>query len=191
MPPRDPHGWVQMVDGSPFWPMAAIVDDVAIENIAHALSNICRFGGHVREFYSVAQHSVLVSFVCDREDALHGLLHDASEGLGLVDLPRPVKHAPELAGYRAAEKRLEGVIARAFGLALVMPDSVKRADEVLLATERRDLMSTSVIPWSTREQAVDPMSLVIEPWAPARARTAFLDRFCELTGWRGSDWRST
>ena len=170
--PRDPNGWVQMVDGTPFWPMAAEVEDVAIRNIAHALSNICRFGGHVRTFYSVAQHSVLVSFVCDPADALHGLLHDASEGLGLVDLPRPVKHAAALAGYREAERRLELVIARAFGLPEEMPISVKRADDVLLATERRDLMSTPAIPWSTREQTFEPMAATIEPWAPERARTA-------------------
>lgn len=187
---RDPNGWIQMVDGSAFWPLEARKEEVSIRNIAHALSNICRFGGHTKRFYSVGQHSVLVSYVCAREDALHGLLHDASEGLGLLDIPRPVKHAPALAGYREAEGRLEGVIALAFGLAETMPPSVKIADEILLATERRDLMSTPAIPWSKREQALKPMSAPIEPWAPERACAAFLDRFAELTGWRRGDWRT-
>lgn len=181
---RDAKSWIQMVDGAPFWPLCARVEDVSIESIAHGLSHVCRFGGHSRVFYSVAQHSVLVSYVCDEADALHGLLHDATEGLGLLDMPRPVKHAPELAGYRAAERRLEAVIAQAFGLSEAMPLSVKRADDILLATERRDLMSRPHVPWVTGETGATPMLAPIEPWEPARARAEFLRRFDELTGRR-------
>ena len=175
---RHPDQWIQLVDGTPFWPLDARPEEVRIEHIAHALSNLCRFTGHVRKFYSVAQHSVLVSYACAPADALAGLLHDASEAY-LTDIARPVKHSPAMESYRTAERRLERVIARAFGLAEEMPESVRLADEALLATEKRDLMAKGDLPW--RGALAAPLPDTIVPWLPEEARAAFLTRHHELT----------
>src|ERR1017187_10636100 len=81
-----PHGSITTFSGIHFWPLLPNPADIRIEDIAHALSNQCRFAGHAREFYSVAEHSVRVSQLCPPEDALWGLLHDASEAY-LTDVP--------------------------------------------------------------------------------------------------------
>jgi hypothetical protein len=109
------------------YPLNPRVDDVCVDDIAHALAMQTRFTGHCRRFYSVAQHSVHVSHVCDRRDALWGLLHDASEAY-LSDVSRPVKRLPEMSEYRSAEQRLLAVICERFGLPEAEPPSVKRAD---------------------------------------------------------------
>lgn len=172
-------GWGCTATGRRYWPEDPRAGDFDIADIAHSLAHQCRYGGHCREFYSVAQHSVLVSLHCDPADALWGLLHDASEAY-LVDLPRPVKSAPCMAGYYAIEGAFMAAIAEQFGLPHGMPDSVKRADEALLAAEARDLMpEESVRDWWL--PVPPPFGLYIAPLSPAEAREQFLARFAELT----------
>src|ERR1700693_5499467 len=101
--------------------------DIRIEDIAHALSNQCRFGGHAREFYSVTEHCVRVSQHCRPEDALWGLLHDASEAY-LSDVPAPLKVLPAFKAYRAAERSLQWTIAARFEGAPEQPASITEAD---------------------------------------------------------------
>ena len=101
--------------------------EIDINDIARALSHICRFLGHTEVFYCVAQHSVLVSQLVPRADALWGLLHDAAEAY-LCDLPRPVKREPRMEIYRVAEDSLLACIALKFGMAPEMPETVKLAD---------------------------------------------------------------
>lgn len=86
------NSWIQTFSGRQFFPLEPRVEDVCIEDIAHGLSNLCRYAGHCECFYSVAQHCLLVSRVVPREHALRGLLHDASEAY-LIDVPRPIKHS--------------------------------------------------------------------------------------------------
>jgi hypothetical protein len=98
------------------------------------LAHQCRFGGHASKLYSVAEHSVHVSQLCQAEHALWGLLHDASEAY-LIDLPRPLKLLPEFAAYREAERRLQRAVAVRFGLPPDQPASVTEADDTMLWIE--------------------------------------------------------
>lgn len=149
--------------------------DIHIEDIAHALSNLCRFTGHVREFYSVAQHSALVSQIVPPEDALAGLLHDASEAY-TNDISKPCK--PLLRGLAEIETRIMEVVLATFGLPTCLPDSVKRADLILLATEKRDLMPPHEDWELTRD--LPRLQEEIVPLPPRAARARFLDRFHQL-----------
>jgi hypothetical protein len=156
--------------------LAPTPGDIRIEDIAHALSNLCRFTGHVREFYSVAQHSVLVSQIVPPEDALAGLLHDASEAY-VTDISKPLK--PHLGGYVEIETRIMEAVLKAFGLPTCLPPSVKRADLILLATEKRDLMPAHEDDWDLIRD-VPRLGNCIDPWPPRAARAYFMDRFRQL-----------
>ena len=151
---------------------------IVIEDIAHALSQVCRFTGHTRHFLSVAQHSVLASRIVPPELALTALLHDASEAY-LSDIARPIKQQPEFGTvYKAAETRLMYVIAERFGFAWPMPDAVHVADEILLRSEQRDLMPPSPDllaydgPWLDER---------IRSWGPTWAEFEFLGAYRKLT----------
>lgn len=181
---RDPKHWIVTASGKRFWPLAAEPEDVCIEDIAHALANVCRFAGHCSVFYSVAQHSIHVSHLVPAEDALAGLLHDATEAY-IGDMCRPLKALmPE---YQEAEQRLWNVIADRFGLNRVMPLMVKAADDIALATERRDLV---VKPfnheWSFIPKGIAPDDVRIVPIQPGLAREAFLARFSYLIKTKGN-----
>lgn len=111
-------------------------DMITIEDIAHGLSNIPRFGGQLEYFYSVAQHSIFVCSIVSPEDRLEALLHDASEAY-IGDMPSPLKKLmPE---YRAIEENLMRIIAKKFGFAYPMTAGVKKCDIHALEAEWRML----------------------------------------------------
>lgn len=150
-----------------------------IYDIAHGLSHLCRFTGHTRRFYSVAQHSVHVSYLVPPCDALAGLLHDAAEAF-IGDVAKPLKRL--LPDYQDIEKRIEATVLGRFGLPPQLPDSVKHADLVMLATERRDLMkSADGGDWHSIA-GVEPMAMPLHPLMAEEARAAFLRRYKALTG---------
>jgi hypothetical protein len=169
-----PSDWIQTFTGQRFRPLEPDPSTIRIEDIAHALGLLCRFNGHCRFFYSVAEHSVRVSFLLPPELALAGLLHDAAEAY-LGDLPRPFKMW--LPAFEEAENRLLRVILRHFGQSWPLADEVLRADDVLLATEMRDLMGEPPAPWDLRQE---PMVQHIIPLRAAQAEQAFIERFLEL-----------
>lgn len=187
--------WVQTYLGIPFDVIEPVPGAIYLIDIAHALSNQCRYGGHTLAFYSVAQHSVHVhDFLADTYgeqsiEARWGLLHDAAEAY-LVDLPTPVKATmPEY-------KRIESVVEEAIGVRFGIPletrnavcSAVKTADMALLAAERRDLMAPcerewvalrGIRPWAKIIRPMDPMTsygefcaraqrLDLKPWIPER-----------------------
>ena len=182
----EPGPFIQTLTGRRVNPLDAAVADIDPADIARALANPCRFGGHSRAFYSVAQHS---SIVCDlleergatADELMAALLHDAAEAY-LGDLPHPLKHRSELgAHFRAAEKRLEVVIEERFAL----PDAaarVKPLDRALLATERRTF---SEVAWHWPElDGAEELDLEIEPWAPDRAHDEFMRRYERIAALR-------
>lgn len=169
------NGWIVTYTGKQFWPLNPRIEDLDIVDIAHALSNMCRFTGHCRSFYSVAQHSVIAAYHAPVWLELSMLLHDASEAY-MCDLSRPVKYAPGLEGYRTAEHRLQSLIGQRFGVSFDDP-LVKQIDDRMLMTERRDLMTFSH-EWSSKH--LPPFDNIIEPWAPAVAEKAFLRLAYEL-----------
>ena len=173
--------WFGTATGRVVYALSPDIAQIDFEDIALALAKQCRFAGHVRRnvwHYSVAQHSVLVSYACHPEHALIGLLHDAAEAY-IQDLIRPVKYSlgPE---YLEAERRWALAIGVRFRLGsqlAELPDDVKLADEALLATERRDLVEHRDRPWCLR---AEPLPERIEPWAAEHAYNQFHGRFGQL-----------
>mgnify|MGYP005850916999 FL=1 len=160
--------WIQTYTGRMFWPMRPRVEDLDIRDIAHSLAMQCRFNGHCRVFYSVAEHCVRVSRILPQELAAWGLLHDAAEAY-MSDLPRPVKQS--LPEFAAAEERLLQVVADRFGLAWPIPQAVWQADDALLATEARDLMAPPPKSWGL---SVPPLPAPIVPVSTGQAEEMFL-----------------
>lgn len=172
-----PRGdWIQSFLGNVVYPLDPDPSTISIIDIGHALSNQCRFLGHTESFYSVAQHCLFVSEEVPPQDALWGLLHDASEAY-LSDVPRPLKKLPEFEQYRTVERLLMKTICEVFGLPLEQPQSVTHADLVALATEVRDLMAPSQQPWDAMPP---PSKRRIVPLTPKEAEKRFLDRFWKL-----------
>lgn len=172
--------------GRRIWPLDPRPGDLSIEEIAHALSLICRFGGHVPGgHYSVAQHSVYVSRCAAevRPDlALIALLHDAPEAV-LGDVVRPLKRsglvAPAYAELEAAWMRVIALDCGAqFGGDL--PPEVRDADDRVLLAERRDLFAGQ----SWREGRLSrPWMGCVRPVDPRSAEREFLGRY-EMLGAR-------
>jgi uncharacterized protein len=180
--PPAPGPYLQTVSGrwvNPFEPDPQQLD---AGDIARALANQCRFGGHCRVFYSVAQHSVIVSELVeqrggDTEDAFAALMHDASEAY-LGDMPHPLKHRSPLgAAFKAAEEPLEQAIRDRFRIKPDVPE-IKRADRALLATERR-AFSAEIWHWPELD-GVEPLDLELTAWSPDEAATAFAARYGQL-----------
>ena len=141
-----------------------------ISDIAHSLSNQCRFGGHTPFFYSVAQHSVLVSDLLPPELRLAGLLHDAAEAY-IGDLTAPLKHL--LPDYLAIEQSVERALFSAFGIDYPLHPDVKLADRQVLAAELRDFFKDTNHAASQLPK-IDPLDSLL-------AEALFIDRFCDLT----------
>jgi uncharacterized protein len=104
----------------------------SIVDIAHALSNICRFGGHTKRFYSVAEHSIRVSHSVEPEFKLQALMHDAGEAY-LFDMPSPIKK--HLIGYEGLEQGVMRAISKQFQFPWPMSEEVEKADKLNLELE--------------------------------------------------------
>lgn len=166
--------------------------DYTLYEIAFALENLCRFVGHTVRFYSVAEHSVRVARLVEDlggtpEQVRAGLLHDAAEAF-LGDMPSPIKHLPEMAGYRALMLDAEKAIFGHFGLLKHLDaELVKEADAMMLAVEREDLF----------RPVEQHAAAIAEAWAacpklPRRPRAAFIRSSESDQGWANdfiNEWR--
>jgi uncharacterized protein len=162
--------------------------EICIEDVAHALSLICRYTGHVAVMYSVAEHCVRVSMLFkDPTLALWGLMHDASEAY-FSDMHRYLKRLPEMEQYRKLENRCMGVVAKKFKLdpcRAKEPVEVQIADRRLALTEMRDLKRKQ----KYKDCIIDgvlitPLRGTIKPWSSKKAERLFLQRYSQLLALR-------
>lgn len=144
-------------------------------DIAHALGQICRFGGHTSKFYSVAQHSCIVADLVPEEHKLAALLHDATEAY-CGDVVQPLKQV--LPAYRDIEQRFWISICERFWIDPLLPECVLQADMIALATERRDLMQPTFDTWVCLD-GVAPMAKSIRPWGVLEARETYFQRLMD------------
>lgn len=175
--------WANSATGRIYWPSDPRPEDVCLEDIALSLAKLNRFGGHLRrdvESYTVAQHSVLVSYECEPRFALIGLLHDAHEAY-LGDPIRPIHRLLE-GNYWRAVGQWQVAIALYFGLSMNalkhVITSVKDADNRVLVTERRDVCQQSA---REHDLPYTPLETRIVPLRAFDAYDLFMARFSELT----------
>lgn len=173
--------FIQTLSGKKFNYINPTVSDVDPEDIGTALSNICRFSGHLPEFYSVAEHSVHTSYIVPPEFAFEALMHDAAEAY-CQDVPSPLKAL--LPDYRRIEARVDGLIRSVFELPKVMSPVVKYADLIMLATERQQLEIDDGTEWPCLKGIPSSDIIQITPLRPGQAFGLFMTRFTELTGER-------
>jgi hypothetical protein len=171
--------FINTISGIKFYPLHPKIEDITILDIAHALGNIARFTGHTRKFYSVAQHSIMVSKICKPENALYGLLHDGSEAY-ISDLSRPIKTSPGMEFFKTVEKKIQDLIYEKFHLSLPVPEDIKIADNTMFITEARSLTTVPFTDeywgsgWPTPLEEIHPLT-------PEESKFAFLERYYELT----------
>jgi uncharacterized protein len=172
--------WMGTWSGARFWPLDPHPRDFHLGDIAHHLSMTCRYGGAVQRFYSVAEHSVLVSLFVAPEYAKEALLHDASEAY-VGDLIRPLKHQPELKAFRDAEDRIYPMVMAAFNVTST-PESraaISEVDNRIVVDETQALMRSP-------EKYADPvgraLGATIRALDPQAAKSLFLSRYLELFG---------
>jgi 5'-deoxynucleotidase YfbR-like HD superfamily hydrolase len=177
--------WFLSHTGRKIYPFDLRPEDVDIDDIAHSLSNLCRFNGHCDTFYSVAQHSVLVSRILHgegKELQKIGLLHDATEAY-CGDMISPIKRA--MGEFKYMEDRQWIAISHCFHLPERISSRVKEADMEALITEKRDLFRKhgDAHPWKPYD--VKPLDdIEIIPLSQIDSKALFMKEFEELFGGR-------
>lgn len=149
--------------------------DICMTDVVMSLSKVCRFTGHPKRHYSVAQHSCIVANLLPEEHRIHGLAHDMPE-FGMGDLSSPMKRVLErLPGFHQLwhdiERGIERAIYERMGVDLPtreVREMVKRADLEVLAIEQRDAMR-SPNRWNLRYPPPDDRRIV-----PVPADAAFM-----------------
>lgn len=170
---QERRGKIRTFTGKLVDPLNLQPGDIDPLDIAHHLSNICRYTGATPQFYSVAQHSVLVAnYAIKREERLAGLLHDAAEAY-LNDIASPVKKSPGFATYRDVDEEVTALIFGTFGLvAEEWIPKIKVFDDLVFQREVMSFWPTGTV---YKEQLIVPVS-------PAVAEAQFLSELRALTG---------
>jgi hypothetical protein len=172
---KDP--WVETFRGHKFHILNPKPEEIDIKDIAHSLAMQCRFTGHVKTFYSIAEHCIHVSHLCSKEYALEGLLHDASEAY-LSDLNRPAKHFTLIKEpYIELENKITNAIYSKFNVIPVDKSAIKAVDNIMLGLEARKLMR-NVGGWADDFPITD---IKLYCWSTAQAEKEYIKRFKQLT----------
>lgn len=176
--------WIQTYTGRQFSYECCTLDEISIVDIARALSHICRFTGHSKCFYSVAQHSVLVSEQCSHP--FLGLMHDATEAY-VGDMNRPLKSKlPSDSIYKRIDDNIWEVMQSKWpSLAATQAqiEECKKADLRMLVTESHDVLWHGPhAEWDINQTNYPRYDFTIKPWSPDEAMERFLARYRELLG---------
>lgn len=148
-------GWIELRSGTMFhfgMEPPELSKFINLYDVATSLSRLCRYNGHSKRLYSVAEHACLMADWVfnqpgrDALDALTALHHDDAEYI-IGDLPRPIK--VKMPQFKALEARLDEAIAYQFGTQYPFPDWLKEADTRILVDERKQVMATSPNNWGT------------------------------------------
>lgn len=175
--------WMQTASGRAFYWHDIRAEDIVLTDIAHGLSNLSRFTGQCRRFYSVAEHSVHVAQVLIKYSAtpnpmlaLAGLFHDAHEAY-LGDMSRPFKQMyPEV---HKLQDTIQNAIEKKYGIVNPPPCvNVKWVDNVMLHTEMKQLMAFPPKPWAPLPAPLPDYPLPC--WTPEEAKTKFLVMYAHL-----------
>jgi len=174
---KRPGDWPQTFTGKQFWTLDPKKEEIDIKDIAHSLAFQCRFNGHCEKFYSIAQHSILVSKIVPKKFALAGLLHDASETY-TGNIVRPLKTF--IVNFKEIELEVEKTIFEKFNVKEIDHIEIKKADNIALVTEMRDLMKEPPEKWN-EDGLFETCSEKIIPLNPEEAEKEFLKEFEKLT----------
>lgn len=173
------RAWIQTYSGGVFHILDPQQDEINIVDVGHALAMLCRFTGHVRRFYSIAEHCVLGSRLVPQKDALWFLMHDASEAF-INDINRPLKHFTGIGSeYLPVEANIMKAICQKFRLPAEEPSSIKKVDNAMLYAEKEQLLAP--MDWDFKWGDVKSADVKVKCWAPEVAEVEFLHRFYELT----------
>ena len=170
--------WIETYSGIKVNLVNPYPSTIRITDIAHSLSMLCRYTGHTKQFYSVAQHSVYVSLLVPPPQKLPALLHDSAEAY-LGDVSTPLKHL--LPDYARLEYRMWRTIIEKYGLEEIDVDyrAIKCADNDMLNVEAKTLMD-NVDGWGLPKYTQFKFTLLSSQiWSPATAETNFLMSFSE------------
>lgn len=153
--------------------------DVTIDDIATALSNVCRFSGHLPRFYSVAQHLVNTSRIVKPEFAFTALMHDTAEAF-TNDLPTPLKFALPI--FKELEIKIESTMGNRFGFSYPYPAEVKLADTQMLLLEKNYVKEDTTVWEYYGDVKFEHLKELVDlgSWQPRRAKREFLERYNEL-----------
>lgn len=172
--------YVPTFSGRRLHPFSPAPQDILLKDIIHGLSNLSHYFARSLEYYSIAQHCVLVSLHCEPGAKLHSLLHHAEEAyLGVM--PLPMQSCGYFRRYRSARSHLREAIFAKFKAPLPWPNSVAQADMLIMATEERDLIPHQITEkrhqkkWGKRG-----LPQTITPWSPAEAANRLALRFHQV-----------
>jgi 5'-deoxynucleotidase YfbR-like HD superfamily hydrolase len=174
--------WISLLSGATFNYNRPEESGVTIDDLASALSNVCRFAGHLPRFYSVAQHLVNTSRIVEPDLAFTALMHDTAEAF-TNDLPTPLKWALPI--FKELEVKIEAAMAAKFGFEFPYPPEIKEADTIMLMLEKYYVKEDDSV-WPNYEKytkrVVKPFldKVDLDSWQPRRAKREFLERFEEL-----------